>query len=796
MKRQNNAWGLSVALAILLIAPAVPSCVHAAGLAITNCSLFDSVSGTMLADRTVIVEGSRITAIGTPSSPVPIPSGARVVDGQGRYVIPGLIDAHCHLIFLLEDVGLNGEDLLPLYLGNGVTTVRSAGDPVAREKLLADFAAANPESCPTVFMCSPLIDGYPPYHPGDVSVSITDPDDVPAFVDQMVSYGVTTLKLYVGVSPEVFARVVQEGHSRGLVVSAHLGSISTQQAVDYGIDVIEHIWGATANPDTMAQMVAQGTMNAPTLAVFRNMIYLCDLPEVYQNPDNYYVPKGLHDSWDAYRLATGFSESNRQSRIDTMDYYYWLTGLELTSGVTLLAGTDSAEPYCPPGSALQQELELLVRSGLSPGAALQCATINNAKALGQMANLGSVEVGKVADLIVLTANPLEDIRNTRAIQWVVHNGILCDPKTILPELRVPDPPETNLLTNPGFESGVPFAVFTDATKAGWSGHVLNGGYFCEESFLWWALPVVGARSGEEAAASALARDHSPGTAALYQNVPVTPGTMYFASTWLNAADYSGDHSGFGSNPGDQAGLYIAETDEHGGDITAHVEYVSQPTEGYVRKVVGLKTGAATVGVRFVLFTNIHSDEYKTRAVFDDCDFRQARPVRLGVAKKQAGEEVCLLGLPVTAAFDGCFYVEEPDRSAGIKAIGSVSPDATVDLVGTISTIDGEKTLVADYVGDHQGAAVADPRPLGMTVRSACTALSAGLLVTVWGRVRTMGVGTFTIDDGSGQALTVQCPEGYLATAGQYIKVTGVLGATMQDGRSVPILRALSIGAIN
>ncbi|MHB1459480.1 MAG: amidohydrolase family protein, partial [Armatimonadota bacterium] len=433
-------------LAALLVLAMTPSSASSTSkLAITNTNLFDSITGTMLPNRTIVVEGDRITAIGTPDDPVAIPDDAEVVKGKGKYVIPGLIDAHVHLSFLLDEVGISGESMLPLYLGNGVTSVRGVGDAILPAKAVADYASAHPGTCPNVFTCGPLVDGDPPFHP-TCARSITDPAQVPAFLDEMLSYSVSTVKLYVGVSPEVFAKVCEEAHKRGLTVAAHLGSVSTQQAVDYGLDTIEHIWGAPTDSAVMVDMVSRGVMLAPTLVVFRNMIYLCDLPEVYTDPSNYYAPKALHDSWDKHRMSSGYNQSNRADRIALVESYKKLTGRLYKAGVTLLAGTDSAEPYCLPGFALHTELELLNQSGIPPAAVLQCATINNARALKQQANIGSVEVGKIADMVILNANPLSDIKNTRKIHRVVHNGMLTDPKRVLPKRRRPLKPKSCIIS--------------------------------------------------------------------------------------------------------------------------------------------------------------------------------------------------------------------------------------------------------------------------------------------------------------------------------------------------------------
>lgn len=431
------------ALALLFASFFFQSC---ARLAITNTSLFDPEAGTMLPNRTIIVKHDRIVAIGMPARPVKVPAFSKVINGSGKYVIPGLIDAHTHLVFLLDSVNVKGEEVLPLYLGNGVTSVRDIGDDIAEQKRVADFAEVHRKTCPTVFLCSPLIDGLNPYHGADrVSSAISDPAMVPAFVDSMVSYGVTTLKLYVYADSAVYHKVIEEGHKHGLTVAGHLPSnvVRTEDALNWGLDVIEHIFGAPEDSLLIAKMVAQGTMLDPTLMVFRNMLLFNDQPEIYQNKDNYYVPNSVQKYWDTYRanakwLDEKLTEQNLQSRKDYMEKCKNTTRKLYQAGVTILAGTDTPEPYCPPGFSLHDELVLLVESGLSPAAALKCATANNARALKQTKNLGSIEVGKIADMVILNANPLSDIRNTRTIDRVIHGGIVCDPKSVLPSPRVPE----------------------------------------------------------------------------------------------------------------------------------------------------------------------------------------------------------------------------------------------------------------------------------------------------------------------------------------------------------------------
>jgi imidazolonepropionase-like amidohydrolase len=172
------------------------------------------------------------------------------------------------------------------------------------------------------------------------------------------------------------------------------------------------------------------------------MLLFNNQPEIYRNKDNYYVPNSVQKYWDTYRanakwLDEKLTEHNLQSRKDYMEKCKRITIKLYQAGVTILAGTDTPEPYCPPGFSLHDELVLLVESGLPPAAAIKCATLNNARALKQTKNLGSIEVDKIADMVILNANPLSDIRNTRTIYRVIHRGIVCDPKSILPSPRVP-----------------------------------------------------------------------------------------------------------------------------------------------------------------------------------------------------------------------------------------------------------------------------------------------------------------------------------------------------------------------
>ncbi len=428
-------------------------------IVLRNCSILDVAKGEMLPMRTVVLVGGRIQSIGTPETPVEEPQDAWTIDCEGKFLIPGLIDAHVHVVQILASAHITGDEILPLFLAAGVTSVRDTGDEVVPETLVARFAANHPESCPRVFTCSPLIDKDPPFHNYESPAMIfgkalTDPAKVPEFVDDMAAWGVTSLKIYVGTPRTIGRLVIAEGHKHGLKVIGHLGAYSAQDAVADEIDVLEHIWGVwdfiipaeerrrpdfrstlnLHNPiatELIADLVRHKTMVDPTLTVFRNMILLNDLPEVLNHPDNALVPARLLRLWQEDTARSKLLPETLLARKGEFAKYQELTGMLYRAGVPLLAGTDTAEPYCTPGYSLHQELELLVESGLPPSAAIRCATLNNANAIGQQDQLGTIEPGKVADLILLNANPLDRITNTRAISRVFHGGIAIDPAEIL-----------------------------------------------------------------------------------------------------------------------------------------------------------------------------------------------------------------------------------------------------------------------------------------------------------------------------------------------------------------------------
>src|SRR5262245_9141172 len=296
-------------------------------IVIEHCSVFDPESEKMLPDRTIVIRGRQIVRVAAGDEVKDVPADATRIDGRGKFAIPGLIDAHVHVVHVLDFAHVTGDEVLPLYLAAGVTSIRSTGDEVVAATLVARSAAAHPERSPRVFTCSPLLDADPPIH-RDVGRAITDPAKVPALFDDLAPWNVATVKIYAGTARPVGKAIIDESHRRGLFVTAHLGRYSAQEAVADGIDGLEHIWSVfnyIIPPEVAGQPGHRGKLDLgnplceslvgelarrkilvdPTLAVFRNMILLPDVPGVSDHPDNALAPKRLRALWPVYLQRTG-----------------------------------------------------------------------------------------------------------------------------------------------------------------------------------------------------------------------------------------------------------------------------------------------------------------------------------------------------------------------------------------------------------------------------------------------------------------------------------------------------------
>ncbi|HET9425795.1 MAG TPA: amidohydrolase family protein [Gemmatimonadaceae bacterium] len=412
-------------------------------LAFTNVSVVDGRDSLPRPDQTVIVSGRRIVT-STAASSARVPAGARVIDGRGKYLIPGLWDMHVHT------VTPGGRYLLGLYVANGVTGVRD---------MVSDWTAIGAwrREITSGRLIGPRIVASGPYLEGGPSpiahILARTPDQGRAGVDSLVALGVDFVKVHGQLDPETYFAIARRARERGIAFAGHVSSaVGAAAASDSGQRSIEHMLGipipctaadsvslaprfsvqtllgrctSTDLAPLYARLSRNGTWVTPTLvaAVEISRWPSRDLPGdslAGYLPDSikqfvreiFPMPAGIPAGADATGRALF---SKRLAQVMALH----------RAGVGILAGTDAPLRNSPPGFGLHEELLMLTRAGLSNIDALRAATSGPARYFG-MDSLGTVEAGKVADLVLLDANPLDDIRNTRRIAAVMANGRLIE----------------------------------------------------------------------------------------------------------------------------------------------------------------------------------------------------------------------------------------------------------------------------------------------------------------------------------------------------------------------------------
>jgi imidazolonepropionase-like amidohydrolase len=422
-------------------------------LAITGGTVVDVRTGSQHPNSTVLVEGERITAVTRRQD---VPEGARLIDATGMWVLPGLMDMHAH-----TTGDLKKDRIHHLYLAYGVTTVRDTGGNLTLLRLLRERIEGGAHTGPRIFFSGPLLDGATPVWP-PMSIMVDTPERARGAVQFLASQGVDFVKVYNWV-PEASLQVVLEtAHQLGLHVTGHVPrTITMTRAIQLGMDCLEHIriTGRELLPPDEAdrldplpvarretllwerfelesepmqrliRLVAESRVFFdPTLLVDSALSVDGDAIDV-DNPANADVPEDVREAFVREERPPIFdiSEVSLETARDGFRKRQQLVGMLYEAGARLLAGTDCfGLGKQLPGLGLQNELALLVESGLSPLAALQAATVTAADALGQSESLGALEPGKLADIILLDADPLADIQNARRVRTVVKGGRLYD----------------------------------------------------------------------------------------------------------------------------------------------------------------------------------------------------------------------------------------------------------------------------------------------------------------------------------------------------------------------------------
>ncbi len=453
------------ALSILLAACCIGSAQQpqVSQLAITHVNVVDVKRGHIVGDQTVLVRGDRIARVG---STVPVPSGTRTLDAHGKYLIPGLWDMHVHALFP-ERL----DSMFPMFIANGVLGIRDMGTsmPLADIQRLRQEVASGLRLGPRFAAAGPLLDGRPkPLRPN--FLAITTPEQGRAIVDSLKGDGADFIKVYSWLSRDTFLVIASEANKLKIPVAGHVPfSVSALEASDAGLKSMEHLFGVylscssredelraemlkggpnLGNRDRIrleaheaadsydpakasrvfAHLQKNGTWQVPTLtAVWANAQGFD--ARVTGDPRLKYIPPSVQQRWS--------EEAKSSTNLPSGVAKFYPERLRILgdlhrAGVPVLAGTDEAwyQAYTYAGFSLHDELGLLVRAGFTPAEALQSATIDPARFLHRDRDLGSIEQGKFADLVLLDADPLSDISNMQKINSVIVNGRVLDRKAL------------------------------------------------------------------------------------------------------------------------------------------------------------------------------------------------------------------------------------------------------------------------------------------------------------------------------------------------------------------------------
>lgn len=439
-----------------------------AGIVIENITLIDAKNGTRT-NQTVSIENGVIQSIGSAKLDM---EDSQIIDGEGKYLIPGLWDAHVHLTFIPE---IDHETHFKLYLKNGVTSIRDTGAILSKLQPSLNFIEENPNTTPRLFYAGPLIDGadrvYKGMEPGfpNLSIGIDETSNIPEVVDGLLKEGVTFLKSYEMLTRETYLELLKVAGQNGLRVTGHVPlSIDLEEAIEAGLGGMQHVrnmdlacakdadnllddrqvsleneasiagsalrthihssqrYYAIDNTDDerclriIMKLSEYGVFQTPTLTIntFDSRRFYADPKwrETYQE-----LPEAAENNWmqGSLKLAN-IDVTENAKKFDAWSLS--LVNKMHQEGVKIIAGTDTPIGYLTPGYSLHKELELLSEAGLSNMDVLRSATITPAEFFGMENQMGTIEVGKLADLVILDKNPLMSISNTQSIHRVIVKG--------------------------------------------------------------------------------------------------------------------------------------------------------------------------------------------------------------------------------------------------------------------------------------------------------------------------------------------------------------------------------------
>ncbi len=395
-------------------------------LAITGGTVID-VEGTASIDNaTIIVQNGLIKELGK-SSEIKIPAGATIIHAEGKTIVPGLWDMHAH--FQQAEWG-------PAYLAAGVTTVRDCGNEFEYVNAIKDAIDTHKGVGPLILKAG-IVDGSGPMGLGVVKVNTKE--DAANVVNMYKKRGFAQIKIYSSVKPEMVKAICDEAHRLGLTVTGHIPqNMSTRAGIDSGMDMINHISyvysmmkknkdGSLDLQDSSSIasfdfLKTHHTIIDATVGVYEMVFRDVKDDILGMEPNFHNLPLPLQTLFATIGMPSAGAKANKP-RFDAM---LSLVKVLQDKGITVVAGTDMGFP----GYSLARELELYVTSGLTPMEAIQTASIIPARVMNMDKSTGSIKAGKQADLVILDANPLTEIRNIRKVHLVIKEGQTYDPHVL------------------------------------------------------------------------------------------------------------------------------------------------------------------------------------------------------------------------------------------------------------------------------------------------------------------------------------------------------------------------------
>jgi imidazolonepropionase-like amidohydrolase len=416
------------------------------GLALVGATVIDGSGRAPLTNAVVIIRGTHIDTI-VPAEGFKVPRRMQVVDLTGKWIIPGLIDAHAHV----------SRWALRRYLAYGVTSVRDLHGNMDSILPLRRDVNLNSIAGPRIYAAGAMIDGVPPTYPD--AFAVRDQRQARRAVDSLVQAGADLVKLYTRIDPELMRAITDEARTFQMRVAAHLGLTDAVTAANLGVRSIEHLSGvpeaASSTPEVLYAahragffkgwtafekswatldstalqrvadaLVARRVILVPTLVLHETYANLDD-PATYTDSALKAVPRPEIERWNTADMIqrAGWTRADFEAfRASRPKQDLFLRLFYMGRGI-IATGTDASNQQIVPGESEHRELQLLVRAGIPPEDALLAATRNAALLIGAD-SIGTLAPGRVADLLVLTRNPFENIENTRSIQYVMARGNL------------------------------------------------------------------------------------------------------------------------------------------------------------------------------------------------------------------------------------------------------------------------------------------------------------------------------------------------------------------------------------